>query len=435
MRLLVLASQLPYPLTGGGQVRLYNLYSRLSAQHEITWICPIWPGTEKYVHDTERLFRRVVKLPGDWKPSPLSQGLGGLIHSAVAHTHWERLYVTCYGYVPAPGVYWLPRSAERMNVIEDVLSSEQFDLLAVENMAAAELRPPTITIPSVLTLFDMQSTLFRRARKVYPTTLQDRLFYWVELAKIVRYEWRNYARYDLATTVSEVDRKRLERRCPSLPVEVVPNGVDIGYFKPQSGGDDGRTVVYIGHYGYPPNADAVQYFVRTIWPLIRARLPEARFVAVGRQPPDDIAQYPGVTVTGFVPDVRPFLARAATVVAPLRVGGGTRIKILEALAMGKAVVATTLGAEGLRVTHDQDILLADAPEDFARCVTRLLAQPALRARFGRNGRRLVERKYAWETQAAEYDRILRRVAEEKQGAGRRAAAERAVRLRVPDAQG
>jgi polysaccharide biosynthesis protein PslH len=407
MKVLAVASQLPYPLVGGGEVRLYNLYSRLARQHEITWICPIWPGNEEYVHEAERLFQRVIKLPSLWKPDPPTQGMRRLMHSAVAHTHWERLYLTCYGYVRAPGVYWLPRSPERLQVIEDMLASEPFDLLAVENMAAAELLPPKSGIPSVLTLFDMQSTLFKRARIIYATTLEDRLFYWPELAKIVRYERHTYERYDLAITMSEIDRKRLQRRCPALPAEVIPNGVDISYFMPQPEVDDGRTLVYIGHYAYPPNADAVRYFVRTIWPLVRAHVPDAQFVAVGTQPPADLAEHPGVKVTGVVPDIRPYLARATVVVAPLRVGGGTRIKIIEALATGKAVVSTTIGAEGLDIVGDRDLLLADEPETFAAAVIRLLTNPQLRANLGRNGRLLAEQRYNWDSLAQKQDQIFR----------------------------
>ncbi|MEI2689485.1 MAG: hypothetical protein V9H69_07150 [Anaerolineae bacterium] len=186
MKLLVVASQLPYPLIGGGQVRLYNLYSRLAERHEITWICPIWPGNEEHVPAVERFCRRVIRLPSEWQPAPPENGPGRLLHAAVARLHWERLYVTCYGYVPAPGVYWLPKTKERQQVIEDVLESEAFDVLAVENMAAAELLPAKSRIPGTLTLFDMQSTLFQRARQVYDTTLEDRLFYWPERAKIAR---------------------------------------------------------------------------------------------------------------------------------------------------------------------------------------------------------------------------------------------------------
>lgn len=410
MRLLIIASQLPYPLVGGGQVRLYNLYSRLAERHEITWICPIWPGNEDHVPAVEQFCRRVVKLPSQWRPTLPQQGAGRLLHAAIARLHWERLYVTCYGYVPAPGVYWLPKTRERQQVIEEVLASQPFDLLAVENMAAAELLPPENALPSVLTLFDMQSTLFQRAREIYPTTWEDRLFYWAERAKIAHYERRNYARYDLAITMSEVDRRRLQRRCPDLSVEVVANGVDLGYFKPQPAAYDSQSVVYVGHYGYPPNADAAQYFVRTIWPLVRARVPEAQFIAVGMQPPADLADHPGVTVTGAVPDVRPYLAEAAAVVAPLRVGGGTRLKIIEAMAAGKAVVSTTLGAEGIDVVAGRDLLLADEPQAFADAVVSLLTNPELRAELGRSGRTLVEQNYNWDHLVQKQEQIFIKLA-------------------------
>lgn len=410
MKLLVIASQLPYPLVGGGQVRLYNLYSRLAERHEITWICPIWPGNEEHVPAVERFCQRVVKLPSEWQPALPETRPGRLLHAAIARLHWERLYITCYGYVPAPGVYWLPKTRERQQIIEDVMASQTFDVLAIENMAAAELLPSKNRVPSVLTLFDMQSTLFKRARKVYDTTLEDRLFYWPERAKIARYERRNYARYNLAITMSELDRRRLQRRCPGLSIEVVPNGVDVRYFEPQPVARDSRSVVYVGHYGYPPNADAVQYFVETIWPLIRSREPDAQFVAVGMQPPATLARHPGVKTTGAVPDVRSYLAEAAVVVVPLRVGGGTRLKIVEAMAAGKAVVSTTLGAEGLDVIAGRDLLLVDEPQAFADAVVNLLAQPDLRANLGRNGRALVEQNYNWDSLAQKQEQIFFKLA-------------------------
>lgn len=406
MKLLVIASQLPYPLVGGGQVRLYNLYSRLAERHEITWICPIWPGNEVHVPAVERFCRRVVKLPSKWQPTPPVSGSGRLLHAAIARLQWERLYVTCYGYVPAPGVYWLPKTKERQQVIDEVLASETFDVLAVENMAAAELLPLQRQIPGVLTLFDMQSTLFQRARKVYDTTLEDRLFYWPERAKIIHYERRNYARYDLAITMSELDRRRLQRRCPGLHVEVVANGVDTTYFVPQPVASDSKSVVYVGHYGYPPNTDAVKYFVETIWPLIQLRVPDAQFVAIGMQPPAALAGRPGVETTGAVADVRPYLAEAAVVVTPLRVGGGTRLKIVEALAAGKAVVSTTLGAEGLDVVAGRDLLLADEPQAFADAVANLLVNPDLRAALGQSGRTLVEQNYNWDYLAQKQEQLF-----------------------------
>jgi glycosyltransferase involved in cell wall biosynthesis len=409
LNILVISSLLPYPPDNGGINRLFNLYSRLGSKHSLTWISPVWPGSEAYVQESEHLCDRLVVLPRDDEHRPFpDHGWRNLLLRAIAHLHWERLFIFCFGYVQAPGLYWLPASPKRLALINEVASSSHFDLVVSEFEGNAELLPSGIDAAKVIMLHNTLSTLFRRIRKMYHTTQEDRLFFWPELLKIIQYEKRHYARYNLAVTVSEEDRRVVRSRCPGLPVEIIPNGVDSSFFEPpiDPGRDD--TIVYIGHYGYPPNADAILHFCRRILPLIRRQIPSVQVLAIGREPPAELAQYEGVQTMGFVPDVRPYLTQAGVVIAPLRVGGGTRIKVLEALAMGKAVVSTTLGAEGLSVAHGENILLADEPATFADSVVRLLEQPELRARLGRNGRKLVTQTYDWDHLAARLDVVFQR---------------------------
>ncbi|RME70601.1 MAG: glycosyltransferase, partial [Chloroflexi bacterium] len=272
--------------------------------------------------------------------------------------------------------------------------------------------------PKIIVLHNIQSMLFRRIRQTYPATWEDRLFYRPELQKVIRYEKQFYSRYNLAITVSEADRQALGQLCPSLPAEVIPNGVDVSEFQPAAGtGRPGRTLIYFANYTTAPNADAIRYFCRQIFPAIRARQPDVRLRVVGNQPPPELARYEGVEVIGYVPDVRAAVAAADVVVVPLRVGGGTRLKIVEALALGKAVVSTSVGAEGLEVTPGRDILIADTPEAFAEATVSLLQQPDLRASLGRNGRRLAEQVYDWDLLASRVDRLYRQVARKPAMAG------------------
>jgi glycosyltransferase involved in cell wall biosynthesis len=191
---------------------------------------------------------------------------------------------------------------------------------------------------------------------------------------------------------------------------VVPNAVDVEHFRPDPvlPRPDGRTVVFFGTLAYFPNQDGMLWFLREIWPLLERSHPQARLKVIGPNPTADVLarRGPRLEVTGLVDDLRPHLAEAAVAIVPLRVGGGTRLKILEAMAMGKAVVSTTLGAEGIAHRPGENILLADSPADFAAAVGRVLDDPSLAARLGAAGRDLVASTYSWDAAGATLERFL-----------------------------
>lgn len=412
MNILIISSQLPYPPDNGGINRLYNIYRQFGQNHNLTWVCPIWEEHEIYVQEANHIYDELIQLPRDWRPDFPDRGWRKQLLRVVARLHWERLFEFCFDYVRAPGLYWLPASSERLALVDKVLSSSDFDLIICEFEGNAELVPNEIDIPKVLMFHNTQSTLFRRARQTYEISWEDRLFFWPELLKIMWYEKRRYSRFNFGVVVSEADQQLLYKRCPNLRTELIPNCVDVHYFHPVSDPGASSTLVYVGHYGYPPNSDAILYFCQEILPLIQSKIPDVQVLVVGRKPPDELRNYRGVQVLDFVSDVRTCFAKADVVIAPLRIGGGTRIKILEGLAMGKAIVSTTVGAEGLKVTHGENILLADSPGDFADCVIHLLNQPDLRTFLGKNGRKLVEQEYNCEILVAKLDQILQKVVDD-----------------------
>jgi glycosyltransferase involved in cell wall biosynthesis len=295
----------------------------------------------------------------------------------------------------------------RQVAIQMVLASATFDLVVSEGEGNAELIASCTDVPRIMMLQNTSSTLFRRIRGNYDMTWEDRLFYWPELLKIMRYEKTWYGRYDTAVVVSDLDQQVVRRRCPDLRVKVIPNGVDLEDF-PYIGPKEVShgIIAYVGNYGYPPNADAIIHFCREIFPLVKQQIANARLLVVGDSPPPELMQFDGVEVLGFVPDLTHPMRNVDVVIAPLRVGGGTRLKIIEALALGKPVVASTLGAEGLNVCHGHDILIADKPDDFAASVTHLLRQPELRAHLAKNGRRLVERDYSYDMLADQLEAVF-----------------------------
>ena len=224
---------------------------------------------------------------------------------------------------------------------------------------------------------------------------------------------RLYAqRADHVLTVSESDRDFFSRLVDPKKVSVVPTGVDVDYFRPSTGEEQGG-LVFTGAMDWMPNEDGVFYFVREILPNIRRDVPEVTLSVVGREPSARLKALAegecGVRVTGRVEDIRPYVHEASVYVVPLRIGGGTRLKIFEAMAMGKAVVSTSIGAEGLPVRHGTNIILADDPKAFAREVVMLLRDPIARAALGRAARELVAQKHSWRAVTAEFEAVLTRL--------------------------
>jgi sugar transferase (PEP-CTERM/EpsH1 system associated) len=281
--------------------------------------------------------------------------------------------------------------------IRALLATEQFDAVVYQGVFLADHRLP-LGPRVVIDEHNLEYELMQRSAAQAWSTPR-RLYYALEAAALKRVELRLLARSDLVSVTSERERELLGALLPNDSVVVTPNGVDTEAFVPDpERADTPGRVVLTGSMDYHPNEQAAHYFADTIWPRVRAEVPDATWYLVGARPPASfkrLAALPGVTVTGSVAETQPYLAAAAVAIAPLRVGGGTRIKILEALAMGKAVVTTTLGCEGLDVTSGEHLLVADDPVEFADVVIRLLRDDAQRARLGAAGRALVERQYTW----------------------------------------
>jgi len=242
------------------------------------------------------------------------------------------------------------------------------------------------------------------------------VLYGAQHRRMHRYEGRTLGRFDAVLAVSDADRQTFTRLYPDAvrgPVHIVPTGVDTDFFKPSVSPARATQLVFTGSMDWLPNEDAMRYFCRSILPLVRAEEPEAGLSIVGRAPTpavQSLAAEPGVEVTGRVDDVRPFMEQAAVYIVPLRIGGGTRLKIFEAMAMGKAVVSTTVGAEGLPVVNGEHLLLADEPRSFARAIVRLIRDQDQRERLGDAARRLVLARYDWSAVAGALEEPLMRIA-------------------------
>ncbi|WP_367276865.1 glycosyltransferase family 4 protein [Bradyrhizobium sp.] len=323
--------------------------------------------------------------------------------SLVASRSFERLLVT----VP-----------ELQHALDRVLRSQRFDIVNLEftflgghNLRQAPRgdRLPALVVDSHNIDYDLAmqyasaGSFFRRS------------YARINARKLEREELGTYRAADGVYLCSVADQQRLLGEAPGARTLVIPNAADVEFYQPRAmdPASDGRTVVFFGLLSYFPNVDGVSYFVKEIWPRVAEAHPKARLKIIGGQAPSSLKALvrPGIELAGFVSDLRPHLAEAAVVVVPLRLGGGTRLKIVEAMAMGKAVVSTSLGAEGIEAVPGRDILIEDQPAAFADSINLLLGDPALAARIGGAARQVAVDRYAWSTAARALEGFYRDILE------------------------
>ncbi len=400
MKLLVVTRGAP-ALTTGFPKRNAYLLQELCEAHQVTLLI--------VTDDPEGAAREVA---------PLAAGLEAVRIIAAPHNRYKRLLQVASIPLRQPSVTlrFSPPAAGR--AIRALLASERFDAVIFQSVTIAHHRLAAGT-RIVVDEHNLEYELMERSA-AQAKSVWRRLHYSLEAATLKRVELELLARAGLISVTSERERLLLMKTLPAARVMVTPNGVDTQLFTPDPERPEARgRVIFTGSMDYHPNEQAAHYFAEAIWPRVRAEAPDATWYLVGARPPasfERLAALPGVTVTGAVPATQPYLAEAAVAVAPLLVGSGTRLKILEALAMGKAVVTTSLGCEGLDVVSGEHLLVEDDPGAFATAVARLLRDDALRARLGAAGRALVERAYSWQRSKRLFIQAVERYVE---GEGRR----------------
>jgi glycosyltransferase involved in cell wall biosynthesis len=322
-------------------------------------------------------------------------------------------------------------SAQMQRTIDELCAQESFDFVQLSSSVLAGLSIP----PGPKLVVDEQNIEYEIFQRMCAgeRSVARRLFNYVEYLRFRRFEQRCWRRIDGCFVTSEREAPVVRAHAPATPTVVVPNGVDVDVFAPSDEPVEPNTVVFNGTLDYRPNLDAVQHLLDEVWPLVLNRCPDARLSIVGYASPDDVRrlQRPGVVFTGLVPDVKPYLRRAAVVAVPVRMGGGTRLKVVEGLALGKAMVSSTIGCEGIAVRDGEHLLIADDAQAFASSVTELFAQPARREALGKAGRGLAEREYSWALVGDRLDVLYRQLASEPQP-GRRPTA--LTRVSVDGAQ-
>jgi len=414
MKILWLKTDLLLPLDKGGKLRTWHLMRHLAKSHEITYLAFAEHGHQQSDIDSmAAVAARVETIP----------------RSEPAKGTWQ-FYADAAMHVvdPLPYAVGKYRSSAFRQRLDALLAEHDFDLIVCDFLFPAVNLPTRLPCPAVIFTHNVESEIWRRHAETKTSALAKRL-YAMQYRRMLRYEGATLGRFDGVLAVSDADRDTFDRLYPRAirqPVHVVPTGVDTEYFAPERIPSERipnpksriPSLIFTGSMDWLPNEDAMLFFCRDVLPLIRAEEPHARLSIVGRAPTPAVRQLAdrsGVKVTGRVDDVRPYVREAAVYVVPLRIGGGTRLKIFEAMAMGKAVVSTTIGAEGLPVTNGQHLTLADDPHAFARAVVSLMRDADRRRQLEAAARALVVEKYDWSAVAGELDTALRRFAAQPAG--------------------
>jgi glycosyltransferase involved in cell wall biosynthesis len=373
--ILIVTPSWPYPPTWGFAMRVYHLAKQLSTRHRVSLLTY---GGDGFTQETGgSIFESVhlVRPPAAMRSKRRAQARS--LFSSRSH-HMGGL-----------------RSHEMQAVLTNLLSRQTFDLVQLESSQMGFCAPLT-GVPTVLDEHNVEYMLLKRLAGA-ESSLGRKAFGHLEAGKVRREEFQAWTRCDGAIFTSPADMAAMRSALPEGKACVVPNGVDPEYFRLSSDDVEPSTVVFTGAINYRPNTDAVAYFIRDVMPRLLRLRPSAKFIVVGQGAPDWLLRMSSsnVVFTGAVRDVRPYLASASVVVAPLRAGSGTRLKILEALAMEKPVVTTTIGCEGLAVIDGDHLCVADDAQQFAEATAWLMSDKKLAAELGRAGRELAVREYSW----------------------------------------
>lgn len=396
MRVLLLTPQRPYPPHQGTTLRNFNLIKELAKHHRVCVLTFLEPDQNPGNHGPLRQWCQWIDT------LPVPQRATGLRLKQMLTTR-------------RPDMSWRLWSAEFNERLAARLNEEPFDVVSIEGIEMAPYLPTLEAVhPNPLIIYDAHNAEWILQKRAFLTDLKNparwiaAIYSWVQWHRLARYEANLMQRTAHTVAMSHPDMVSLREINPTTSITVVPNGVDMSVYSRYRGQVVKSDLVFTGKMDFRPNIDAMLWFGQQVLPLIQAERPGTTFAIVGQRPHarlDALRQIPGITITGYVDDVRPYIAGTKVYVAPLRVGGGTRLKLLEAMAMGKAIVSTNLGAEGFPVVNGKELVLADEPELFAQEVLHLLKNPTHRAELGRAGKAFAQTNYSWDVLVPRLEKI------------------------------
>ncbi len=407
MQILFLCLRCPYPPQRGDRIRSYNFIKQLSKRYEITLV--FFAESDSDIEAVDYLRPYCERI--EWvRFSP---------NFAKFNTA-----IRCLSRTPLQVHYWYSPQMQRK--IDQLLEENIYDLIHAQLFRMGQYVSNTKGIVKVLDLCD--SLALNLSRRAELDCMPKRFLIKLEEKRVRRYEIEIMKSFDWGTVVANFDRDYLLKQDNSLNLSVVPMGVDLKYFHPNQDNiyqpldsdesqssvslDSTKNLLFTGTMNYFPNVDAVIYFCEEIYPLIQKQHPDVNFYIVGNHPSEQVqrlAEHTGVTVTGYVPDIRPYFHKASIFVAPLRAGSGIQTKNLEAMAMGTPVVTTSIGALGLEAEVGEELLTADTPQDFADCVVHLIENPENRQNLSNAGRKRVEASYDWQVLVERLEQVYTQI--------------------------
>ena len=395
MRILWLKTELLHPVDKGGKIRTYNMLKELKRAHHVSYLT-LDDGTadasarelaSEYCHE-------LIRIPHK-QTEKFSAGF------------YAELLVNATS--PLPYAIKKYESRSMRDAVVAHAKPEQFDVVVCDFLAPAVNVPGDLPIPALLFQHNVEAMIWQRHYEVQSNVIK-KAYLFGQWRKMVRFEERRCKRFDFVAAVSAEDAETMRREYGIQNVADVPTGVDTDFFHPTgSVENDPHNLVFTGSMDWLPNEDAIRYFTEQVMPLIRKTVPEVTLTVVGRNPYPALVELskrePSVVVTGRVDDVRPYMERASCYVVPLRIGGGTRLKIYEAMAMENAIISTSIGAEGLPVSNGAELLLADTPEQFAEAVVRVLSDRFLAEELGWRAAKTVRERFGWGKVAIDFARL------------------------------
>jgi glycosyltransferase involved in cell wall biosynthesis len=393
--------ELPYPPISGKRIRTLNLTERLARRHRLTYVCHRNADADEALRAAEHFAGLGVRTV--------------VVDRVVPPRHGPAFYARLAANLFSPLPYSVSShtSVPLRAALARLAREEAIDLWHVEWTPYAQA---LADLPGrrVVMAHNVESVIWQRYHETETNPLK-RWYIGRQWHKYRRFEREALGRADLTIAVSELDAERFRRDLAVPRVDVVDNGVDTAYFRPTDTPREPATLLFLGSLEWRPNLDGVRQLLDRLYPAVKREIPEARLLLVGRNPPEwlvrEAATTAGVELHGNVPDVRPFLARASLLVVPLRIGGGSRLKILEALAAGTPVASTRVGAEGLALEPARHLELAEEVDDLAAPIVQLLRDPARARRQADSGRRQVLRLYDWDSLAGRMEQLWRGCAE------------------------
>ncbi len=407
MRILFLTQIIPYPPDAGPRVKTWHVLRYLVGRgHEVTLASFVRPEELPHVAELERLGLTVHTVPIN--RSRLAD-VGYWLRS-----HWTR----------RPFLVERDDLPGMRHLVQDLLKVGDFDAVHADQLTMAQFALEGHG--KAVTIFDAHNAvwaIWARMRETAPWFLKP--VYKLEEIRIKRYEGMLVEQFSHTMAVIEPDKTALlqgvaaeKREEAGQRISVIPIAVDVAQLQPIQRQPDSTNIMTLGSLHYPPNADGIRWFLNEVFPLVRAQIPDATLTVIGKNPPADFIQMAdrnpdAITVTGYVPDLTPYMEAARLMVVPVRAGGGMRVRLLEAFARAMPAVTTTVGLEGIEATHGREVLVADDPDNFAADTVRLLRDEDLQQQLAENGRRLAETRYDWQVVLKQMDAVYNWVGEEE----------------------